>query len=63
MTNDDTAPVAALDRTLDEDFEQWSQELRLVSPGGETIDWIVGAYYEQTELDISRVNPLTSTSR
>jgi len=55
ITNDDTSPVVALDRTLDEDFKQWSQELRLVSPGGETIDWIVGAYYEQTELDISRV--------
>ena len=56
VTNDDTSPVTALERTLDEEFEQWSQELRLVSPGGETLDWIVGGYYEQTELDISRVN-------
>ena len=28
----------------------------MVSPGGETIDWIAGAYYEYAELDISRVN-------
>lgn len=56
VTGDDSSPVVALDRTLDEDFTQWSQELRLVSPGGETIDWLVGAYYEQTELDISRLN-------
>jgi len=24
------------------------------SPGGETIDWIAGAYYQYNELDISR---------
>lgn len=47
---------AGLHRTLDEDFEQWSQEIRLVSPGGETIDWIAGAYYEHSELEISRRN-------
>ena len=25
-----------------------------MSPGGETIDWIAGAYYQRNELDISR---------
>lgn len=57
QSNSDMSATAALHRTIDEDFKQWSQELRLVSPGGETLDWIVGAYYEKSELDISRLNP------
>lgn len=48
--------VAALDRTTDEEYEQFSQELRLVSPGGETLDWIVGGYYQKSELSISRLS-------
>jgi iron complex outermembrane recepter protein len=56
QTNSDYAVTAGLHRTLDEEYKQFSQELRLVSPGGETIDWIAGAYYEQANLDISRVN-------
>ena len=57
QTNSDYAVTPSLHRTLDEDFEQWSQEVRLVSPGGETFDWIGGVYYEYSELDISRTNP------
>jgi iron complex outermembrane receptor protein len=62
VTNSDFSATAALHRTLDEDFEQWSQELRLVSPGGETIDWIAGAYFEHAELDVSRVNTALDAS-
>ncbi len=29
----------------DEDYDQFSQEIRLVSPGGEKLDYLVGAYY------------------
>jgi outer membrane receptor protein involved in Fe transport len=43
----------ALSRAKFEDYEQYSQEIRFVSPGGETFDWIAGAYYQQGELDIS----------
>jgi outer membrane receptor protein involved in Fe transport len=50
----DIAAAPSLHRTRWEDFEQYSQELRLVSPGGEIIDWIAGAYYQRTDLDISR---------
>ena len=51
--NTDVAATPALTRAKFEDYEQYSQEIRLVSPGGETIDWIAGAYYQQGELDIS----------
>jgi len=52
----DRAAIAAVSRTQEEDFDQWSQELRLVSPGGETLDWIAGAYYEYSNLKVHRVN-------
>lgn len=52
--NTDLAAVPALHRTKFEDYEQYSQEIRFVSPGGETIDWIAGAYYQRSELDISQ---------
>ena len=54
--NSDQAVTAALHRTQDEDFHQYSQELRLVSPGGQIIDWIAGAYYEHSNLKVNRVN-------
>ena len=36
---------------LDEDYEQFSQEIRLTSPGGEKVDWIVGGFYQSGDLD------------
>ncbi|MEH6589789.1 MAG: TonB-dependent receptor [Halioglobus sp.] len=35
-----------------EDFEQWSQELRLVSPTGERFEYITGLYYQRGEVEI-----------
>lgn len=51
--NTDLSAVPGLVRAKFEDYEQYSQEIRLVSPGGETIDWIAGAYYQQSKLDVS----------
>jgi iron complex outermembrane receptor protein len=56
VQDSDAAAVSALHRELSEEYDQFSQELRLVSPGGETLDWIVGGYYQTSELDISRGN-------
>jgi len=56
LQDTDLTAVSGISRTLTEKYEQFSQELRLVSPGGETIDWIVGGYFQTSELDISRVN-------
>lgn len=47
-----------------EEFDQTTQEFRLVSPGGETVDYIIGAYYmDRTILNDgnrSRVNIASS---
>lgn len=34
---------------LSEDYDQFSQELRLVSPGGEAFDWIAGVFYQTND--------------
>ena len=39
-----------------EAFRQWSQEIRLVSPTGGTVEWQIGAFYSDTKL---RNNGLT----
>ena len=36
---------------VQEDFDQLSQELRVVSPGGETFDWLAGVYYQESNLE------------
>jgi len=56
VQNTDFAVTPSVHRTEDQDFHQYSQELRLVSPGGEKIDWIAGAYYEHSNLKVNRVN-------
>jgi iron complex outermembrane receptor protein len=35
-----------------EDLESWSQEFRLTSPVGESIEWMLGLYYQKEDLDI-----------
>jgi outer membrane receptor protein involved in Fe transport len=37
--------------TMGEKFDQTSQEIRLASPTGQTVDYIVGAYYEKADLE------------
>jgi outer membrane receptor protein involved in Fe transport len=37
----------------EEEYKQFSQEFRITSPGGETIDWIAGLYYQTSELDFT----------
>lgn len=36
---------------IDEDYHQFSQEIRLVSPVTNNFDWIFGLYYQTSELD------------
>jgi iron complex outermembrane receptor protein len=37
-------------------FEQWSQEVRLVSPTGGALDYILGGYIESSSSDIARLS-------
>jgi iron complex outermembrane recepter protein len=50
----DASPNAALGRLRTDDYEQLSQEVRFVSPEGETIDWIAGVYWQDAQLRIQR---------
>ena len=39
-----------------EEYEQTSAELRLTSPGGETVDYVVGIYYQDSDLTSDQPN-------
>jgi len=45
----DFSSAILLDAPLAEDYDQFSQELRLISPGGEKVDWIVGGFFQTNE--------------
>ncbi len=48
----DFMPIPAAGVSQLEGFEQQSQELRIVSPGGATVDWLAGLYWQQSELAV-----------
>jgi outer membrane receptor protein involved in Fe transport len=47
----DGSGIDAFTQTQQEEYDQFTQEIRLTSPGGETIDWIAGLWYQSWELD------------
>lgn len=49
----DFISASLIELTSEEEFEQYSQEFRITSPGGETIDWIAGIFYQENELEFS----------
>lgn len=51
----DWLPLRFISRDDDQDYEQFSQEIRLTSPGGEFFDFVAGAYYDESELSIDRL--------
>lgn len=53
--DNDVTPLDILAMHAEEDYEQFSQELRLTSPGGETLDYILGAYYQYDELNTTQM--------
>ena len=44
------APIAGAEVT--EDYEQWSQELRLTSPAGGRFEYIIGAFFQFTDHEV-----------
>ncbi len=51
----DWLPLQFIHRDDDQKFDQFSQELRFVSPGGQFFDFMVGAYYDKSKVDIDRL--------
>jgi iron complex outermembrane receptor protein len=43
-----------------EKYSQWSQEVRYTSAGGEDVDYIVGAYFQSSDVDVTDYVPLGS---
>ncbi len=51
----DWMPLRFISRDDDQDYEQFSQEIRIASPGGEFFDFVAGAYYDTSELSTDRL--------
>ncbi len=49
-TDADFTALALLDVGYDQEYDQFSQELRITSPLGQTLDYIAGLYYQSSEL-------------
>lgn len=58
----ESSEVNIVDMDMSESFEQFSQEIRLTSPGGETVDYIVGAFYQDSEQKYNEDARLTVSS-
>jgi iron complex outermembrane recepter protein len=50
----DTSPIEASFLLQNQEFDQWSQELRLTSPLGGEFDYIAGVYYQTSSLKAQR---------
>ena len=53
LTDSDFLSVDYLTTTYDSDYKQFSQELRLTSPGGERLDYVGGLYFLDSKMDYS----------
>jgi outer membrane receptor protein involved in Fe transport len=47
----DATAITAFNTIREEEYSQFSQSIRFTSPGGETLDWIAGGFYQQWDLD------------
>ncbi|MEH6584448.1 MAG: TonB-dependent receptor [Halioglobus sp.] len=61
-TDVDFSSLHFLESVAEEDFDQLSQEFRIVSPGGETLDYIAGIYMETQSLANSTRNDLDASA-
>jgi len=55
-TDLDLSGLESIRAAQQEKFDQISQEVRFTSLGGETVDWIAGAYYQTWDLQYSQKN-------
>ncbi len=54
--------IVSGDDDEDESFDQFTQEFRYISPGGETIDYLFGMYLLSSELDIGKNDSVISAA-
>jgi len=52
--DNDVTPFDILAMESEEDYEQFSQEIRITSPLDQTLDYILGAYYQRDNLDTTQ---------
>lgn len=50
----DNTPVSLLHIQAPEEFDQFSQEIRIASPGGQTFDYLAGAYFQTSDLLVTQ---------
>jgi outer membrane receptor protein involved in Fe transport len=50
----DWLPLQFIARDDDQEFDQWSQEIRIASPTGGFFEYIAGAYYEENTVEFDR---------
>lgn len=55
-TDLDLSGLESIRAAQQEKFDQISQEFRFTSPGGETVDWIAGAYFQSWDLEYAQQN-------
>lgn len=46
--------------TIPEDFEQWSQEFRLVSPASNTFEYVAGLVYMSYDMELGQITEIAS---
>ncbi|MEM1111370.1 MAG: TonB-dependent receptor [Pseudomonadota bacterium] len=57
----DWLPLQFVHRDDDQEFEQFSQEIRFTSPGDEFFDYVAGLYYERSDLEFDRLVSLDTS--
>ena len=50
----DWLPLQFISRDDDQDFDQWSQEIRIASPTGGFFEFLAGVYYEENTVEFDR---------
>lgn len=57
LTTDlDTTSLSVIDAATNEQYDQQSAEVRLTSPAGQTLEYILGAYYQTSDLSNEQPN-------
>lgn len=57
-SDEDKGPLGFIERSRQEDHEQFSQEFLLSSPEGETIEFLTGIYYQTENLANDKITPV-----